>query len=432
MTPDGSVLRAEQSGVDVTALTVVVLNDFCYVQGGASKVAIEEAISLARAGVRVIFIGAVGPPCAELRAAPLTVECLNQHELMNVGKHPGVVFQGLWNSMAARRIADVLGNLEPGRTIIHLHGYTKALTVSPVKKARKMGFPVVCTLHDFFSACPNGAFFDYRQGRPCVRRALSSSCIATNCDKRHYAHKLFRVGRGLIQRHWGEFPNAIENYITLSNRSAELLASYLPPTSRLHALENAIDWERPKRIDSSANSTVLYIGRLDQEKGVSLLADAVERLGLSATFVGDGPLRPELENRKGIHLTGWVDRNEVRRQLRMARCVVFPSLWYETYGLVVAEAAAHGIPVIASDITAAAERIENGRTGWLFRSGDLRDLVRCLDAARDDDHVARFGAAAYDRFWSQAPTSAAHTAELIAIYRSILKWPESVSGRVRE
>src|SRR6185437_4397197 len=56
---------------DLLDPTVVVLNDFCYVQGGASKVAIDEAVALARAGIEVIFFGAVGTPAAELRDAPL-------------------------------------------------------------------------------------------------------------------------------------------------------------------------------------------------------------------------------------------------------------------------------------------------------------------------------------------------------------------------
>jgi glycosyltransferase involved in cell wall biosynthesis len=240
------------------------------------------------------------------------------------------------------------------------------------------------------------------------------------CDKRHYAHKVFRVGRGLIQRHVGGFPRLVDHYVALSNRSAEILAPYLPTTAHLHYLENAIDWKKPPRVDAAGNSTVLYIGRLDQEKGVLLLADAVESLGMAATFVGEGPLRPELENRKGIHLTGWVDRDEVRRHLATARCAVFPSLWYETYGLVVAEAAAHGIPVIVSDITAAAERVEDGVTGWLFRSGDRGDLMRCLEATRNNDDVARMGAAAYEQFWSQATTSADHAADLLKVYRAIL------------
>src|SRR6185437_16750841 len=134
---------------DAVTPSVVVLNDFCYVQGGASKVAIAEAIALAEAGVDVTFLGAVGPPAADLRAAPLAVECLEQPELLDAARHPGVLVQGLWNGAAAGRAAAIFARLPPDRTIVHLHGYTKALTTSPVRAAERAGLPIVCTLHDF-------------------------------------------------------------------------------------------------------------------------------------------------------------------------------------------------------------------------------------------------------------------------------------------
>ena len=61
--------------------SVVVLNDFCHVQGGASGVAINEAVALAALGLDVTFIGAVGPICQELRAAPVKVLCLDSRSL---------------------------------------------------------------------------------------------------------------------------------------------------------------------------------------------------------------------------------------------------------------------------------------------------------------------------------------------------------------
>jgi peptidoglycan/LPS O-acetylase OafA/YrhL/glycosyltransferase involved in cell wall biosynthesis len=402
-------------------ITVVVLNDFCYVQGGASKVAIDEAVSLAKTGVNVIFIGAVGPPCPELRAAPLTIECLDQRELLDVGRHPSVVLQGLWNAKAARHARRILETLPRASTVVHLHGYTKALTTSPVKIARRLGFPVVCTLHDFFAACPNGAFFDYARQVPCPRRALSAGCIATRCDKRHYVHKLFRVARGLMQRYHGRFPRNVQHYISLSERSAAILGPYLPTEARLHRLPNVTDVVREPQVSLADNRTILCIGRLDLEKGVRLLAEVVRQLGLGVTFVGDGPLRAEIEGIPGVSVTGWVSPDEVRRHLAQARCLVFPSLWYETYGLVVAEAASRGIPAIVSDISAAAERVQEGVTGWQFRSGDPADLARCLRLVKDDALMQAAGDAAYRAFWTNAATWRAHAERLLGVYRAALQ-----------
>ncbi len=409
------------SAAAAPGLTVVVLNDFCHVQGGASKVAVDESLSLTRSGTNVIFLGAVGPVCAELRRSAVAVECLGQSELLDFARHPGVALQALWNFKAARRARAILQALPRDNTIVHVHGYTTALSTSPVRMARRLGFPVVCTLHDFFAACPNGAFFDYLAEKPCLRRPLSRQCVAARCDKRRYAHKLFRVLRSWLQRHAGRFPDAIEDYIALSNQSGALLAPYLPRQARLHHLPNLADVVPQPSVAAAKSRAILYIGRLDIEKGVRLLAEVSHRLGIAIVFVGDGPLRPELEAIPGVSVTGWLGRDEVRRHLDQARCLVFPSLWYETYGLTVSEAAARGIPAIVSDISAAAERVRDGVTGWRFRSGDAGDLARCLRLIEDDAVVAAAGDAAYRAFWSDAETPDVHAKKLMGIYDITLR-----------
>jgi glycosyltransferase involved in cell wall biosynthesis len=110
----------------------------------------------------------------------------------------------------------------------------------------------------------------------------------------------------------------------------------------------------------------------------------------------------------------------VAMELARARCLAFPSLWYETFGLVVDEAAAMGIPAIVSDISAAAERVENGVTGWHMRSGDAGDLAQCLEATRDNARLTAMGQAAYDRFWRNPPTAIRHVEGLMSIYDQVL------------
>ena len=404
--------------------SVVVLNDFCHVQGGASRVAVDEAVALQGLGLNVTFVGAVGPVCAELLEAGLRTVCLNQPELADVSRHPRVLPQTLWNHAAYRAVRDTLASYDPQRTVVHLHGYTKALTTAPALAARRAGFPVVCTLHDFFAACPNGAFYDYRRQQPCQLQAMSMSCALTSCDKRHQWHKVYRVARGLAQRHVARFPSSVRDYITLSERSANQLRPYLPPDARFHPLANVINVARDRPVDVASNRTLVVVGRLDTEKGVELAADAAQRIGLPILFVGDGPCRSVVESR-GACVTGWLDAEGVRRHLETARCLVFPSLWYETYGLVVAEAAARGVPAIVSDITAPAERIIDGEDGWVFRSGDVDDLMRCMRVTEADAAVAAAGAVAYRRHWAQPPTRREHAAALLAIYETVMLCPRA-------
>jgi len=407
--------------LDVSDLTVVVCNDYCHVQGGASKVAIDEAVALAEAGARVIFLGAVGPVCEALSHERIEVVCLAQPELLNAMRHPMALLQSMLNRPAYLRTRAILAGLEPARTIVHLHGYTKALSSSPMLAARRMGFRTVCTLHDFYAACPNGAFFDFSAQTLCTRRGLSASCMLANCDKRAYAHKMFRVARGLVQRDLARFPASVSDFISLSRKSADILRPYLGADARLHALENIIDVPARAAVAAGSSREWVFVGRLDVEKGVQLLARAAASIGLKVTFIGDGPLRAEIEAVPGMSVTGWLSGAQVKQRLAGARCLVFPSLWYEAYGLVVSEAAALGIPAVVSDISAAAERVVPGETGWQFRSGDQKDLTRCLRETLNDEMVAAAGLRAHAAFWREPPTAAHHATGLLQIYRAILE-----------
>lgn len=401
--------------------SVVILNDYCYVNGGASRIAIDEATALAASGLRVTFFGATGPVGKELSAAPLETICLNQPELLEVRTKPSVALQGLWNVRAARELRTLLGRHDPARTVIHLHGYTKSLTSSPVRTARELGFDVVCTLHDFFSACPNGAFFDYVAGAPCPRRAMSLDCIGASCDKRHYAHKLYRVARTAVQSQRGLLPGGVGHFISISKGATERLKPYLPKVATFHDLENLVDVPQLPPIDVAGNRDLVAVGRLDVEKGIEVLLQAVAQTGSSLTLIGDGPLRALAESTPGCRVTGWLTPQGVQEELARARCLVFPSLWYETYGLVVAEAAARGVPAIVSDICAAAERVQDGVHGWHTRAGSATDLARCIALSQDDARVHAAGRAAYDRYWAAPPNRANHVAGLIGIYEAMLR-----------
>jgi glycosyltransferase involved in cell wall biosynthesis len=431
--------------------TIIILNDYANINGGASKVAIDEAAGLANAGMNVVFFAACGPICDELKNANIKVVCLGQKELINAGKNPLAMVQGLWNFKAANELKNLLNTVDKSNTIIHLHGYTKALSASVVRVASQHKITTICTLHDFFTACPNGAFFDYVSCKPCPKTALSLDCITRNCDKRAYHHKIYRVARGLVQKYMGGLPKNIKNYITLSSQSANLLQPYLPNDAKFYPLENPIPVIKSPLINVRANSEIIFVGRLDAEKGIEILLEAAEKTQLlslrgkaeaiqnkqenwiaspqvarndegswfSLNFVGDGALRNLVEGKENCQVTGWVSMARVKQELAKARVLVFPSLWYETYGLVVAEAAAMGIPAIVSDISAAAERVQNGITGWHFRSGDAGDLGRVLELVKNDEIVEKAGLAAYNDFWKNPPILAQHIEKLIEIYNKL-------------
>lgn len=401
--------------------SIIVVNDFAHVNGGAALVALESAKGLARAGCDVTLFSAVEPIDESLIEAGVKVICTNQHEIRTDPNRKRAIRQGIWNKQAARRFAGVLQDRNPEQTIIHAHGWTKSLSSSVLQTAIAKNFPVVCTLHDYFIACPNGGFFDYRKNEICTRRAMSLDCILTNCDKQGYGQKLYRVIRQQTQKKRGRVPAGIEHFISISNFSLKLLKSYLPPGARVDFVPNPIFIDKTEAASPAGNDKFVCIGRVSPEKGISLLAEASRTANVKLKIVGDGELRKSLEaDYPEIEFTGWQNREQVIKYIRSARALVLPSLWYETQGMVVAEAAALGVPSIVPDTCAARDMVTDGKTGLWFTGGDSADLAVKMGILQDGETVTAMGQAAYATFWDNPPTLRKHLDKLMSMYRRML------------
>ena len=272
---------------------------------------------------------------------------------------------------------------------MHIHGWNKALSPSVLRAAERSGVPTVQTLHDYVAVCPNGALYDFVKQRNCPLRPMSLACIRTNCDARNYGHKLWRVARqATLSASSGT--SGVRNIIYMLERQRQILAPHLPDDPNLHWVSNPVGAEDHGPADVARNDAFVYVGRLSREKGVVLFAEAASRAGLPAVFVGDGPARAEVAAAAPeAIITGWVENDVVAKHLRHARAVVFPSLWYETFGLAVYEALAAGVPPVVSDNAVSAGAIEHGVNGLLFANGNVDDLVTQLDALRDPALAAR-------------------------------------------
>lgn len=406
------------------ALHVVILSDFGYVNGGSTAVALASAEGLARRSHFVTLLSAVGTPALPIQAERVRVVSTNQQEILKEPSRLRAILQGTWNVTAARTLRPLLHELDPARTIVHVHSWTQALSSSVIRTALDARFRVVCTLHDYFAVCPNGTFFDHQKNQICHLRPMSASCIACHCDKRSYVHKLWRVARQAVQSHSGGMPTRIRDFIAVSEFSQSIMAPYLPPSARIHRVPNPIQVAPGPPTPVARNSAFVMVGSISEGKGAHLFAKAARALGCEALFVGDGSSVPDvLTLYPGSRITGWVSRERVTEYLRTARVLVFPSLWYETEGLSVIEAAALGVPAIVSDQSAARLSIVDEVTGMCFAGGDEQDLIKKMRAMMDDTMVCRMGQAAHARYWKDSRTLDRHVSDLESVYRQMLAHP---------
>lgn len=402
-------------------MRIVVVNDFGTVTGGASKVAIVTASSLAARGFAVDFVCAFPPIAAELQQPGIAVHCLGQPNVWAQSNAFRAASQGIWNAAAKHRLAALMQMWNRRDTVIHFHSWTKAFSPSILAVPAELGFSSVVTLHDYFVACPNGAYYHFRHNRPCTVRPMSGGCFAANCDSKNYAYKLIRlarqfaVGRALRGADWPL------NVIHVSRFARSVIEPFLPERTRHFVVRNAIDTTHAPAVAVGSNRLAAFVGRTTPEKGVALLATAAARANVPVAYIGEGPEEPTIRQlNPAAEILPWGDASAVDALLQRARVLVFPSLWYETAGLVVAEALARGVPVIAARSTGFAELIEDGVNGLLWTPGDEDDLVACLERLKDDDLATRMGASAHQRYWADPLSRERHAGEIEAVYRSIL------------
>jgi glycosyltransferase involved in cell wall biosynthesis len=403
-------------------MEIIIINDFCHVNGGASYVAIISAQKLAERGLKVTFFGAVGPIADELRHPNIECICLEQQEILKEPNKLQAAVRGSYNQTAARALRKILAAKNPVETLIHLHLCTKALSPLVMKVALDSSFRTVATLHDYAISCPNGGFFVYPKAELCHRVPLSLDCIACNCDRRSYAQKLWRVARSTLQNKLWGIDRRLRYGIFPSRLARKLLTPYLRGLKVGVTISCPVHAPELPPTTPAREKSFLFVGRLVPEKGGHLFAEAARRAKVPARFIGDG------EERSGLgkicpeaEFTGWLDQATVTERLRHCRALVFPSLWYETLGLVVVEAMAQGIPVIVSDATAAAGLINDDDTGLLFASGSVEDLQRQIERLQDDRLVEKLGQRAYQWYWNAPWTAEKHVRELESLYAEILR-----------
>jgi glycosyltransferase involved in cell wall biosynthesis len=162
----------------------------------------------------------------------------------------------------------------------------------------------------------------------------------------------------------------------------------------------------------------LFLGRLNRDKGVLDLADAFAALGNPATWLlvvgpDEGGLRGEMEFRLGAAMarTRFVVYTDRPEDFMVAADVLCLPSYREGFGMVIVEAAAAGIPAIASRIYGVTDAVEEGVTGLLHRPADSAQLAREMAALADDParRTGMGGAArkrALHRFSRQAVTAA--------------------------
>jgi glycosyltransferase involved in cell wall biosynthesis len=299
----------------------------------------------------------------------------------------------LW-ARAARELRALAA--ETGADLLH----AQHVLTSPaaVEAGAALGLPVVCTVRDYWPVCYWGTLI-HDPGSP----ALCPSCSAaamTRCVRPRagaawpLALPFVPYMRGNLDRKQRALARA-DAVVAVSTAVARDLRarSGLLAASRIEIIPNPVDVAGIKREAHAAASPLkgpyaVFVGKLEQNKGVDYLLPAVDRAALTwpLVVVGDGRQRAALEaearrRNRDVRFLGWLDRPRVIAWLAHASLLVFPSYGPESLSRVLLEAAAIGVPIAA---------MHTGGTGDIV----AHEVSGLLSATPEElgDHVARLAA----------------------------------------
>jgi glycosyltransferase involved in cell wall biosynthesis len=188
--------------------------------------------------------------------------------------------------------------------------------------------------------------------------------------------------------------------ISVSNALKSDLIKYKISTGNdVDVIHNGIE-AVGKQIIKSNNKTknrVLFVGRLHPIKGIEVLKQTLEFLhkDIQLDIIGDGPMELQLKQwvqdnnlEDRVKLLGSKTRNEVYQYMQDSLLLFLPST-YETQGIVLLEANANGIPVVASDLKAIRETVQEGSTGLLCAANNPRQFAWSINYLYEHPEISR-------------------------------------------
>lgn len=351
---------------------------------------------------------------------------------MSLPRRAAVPLRVPWNAGARADLADRLREERPD--VVHIHNTFPLISPSILAACADAHVPVVATLHNYTMVCAPGTL--HRDGEVCTDCAgrLPLPSVRHGCYRgSRLATVPVAVNMAANRRRWH---SGVERFFCISDAQRRLLVEAGMPARRLAVKHNFVADPEVRR--SGAGEHVLYLGRLTVEKGLRALMAAWDEIaagggiGVPLAIAGTGPLQDEVaewaHGRDDVRYLGLRGKAECQDLTARSVVTVAPSTWMETFGLVVVEAMAVGVPAVAAGHGAFVELVDDGVTGLLHRPGDATSLARCVRRVAADPRAnAAMGEAARRRY-ERDFTPAVGLDRLVAGYEAAISGADGATG----
>lgn len=290
-----------------------------------------------------------------------------------------LIFSSVYNLRTVWDIKKIIK--EKKIDIVHVHNTLPLISPSVYYVAKKCNIPVVQTIHNFRFLCPAATFF--RNGHiceDCLKKGLRCS-LYHKCYRKSFFQTLLCVCNTLIHRYTGILKRINFVCLTEFNKEKMLLLKEIDP-SKVFVKPNFTFGFDSSDVDNDSdedNGYFLYIGRLEEIKGVRLLIEAFNSMpNENLKLAGTGPLMSNLNFSKNIELLGFVKHEDLVPLIKQCKAIILPSQIYEGFPMVIPEAFSLHKSVIVGDIGNNGVIVKDGVNGKKFTYNSVDSLISVI------------------------------------------------------
>jgi glycosyltransferase involved in cell wall biosynthesis len=305
---------------------------------------------------------------------------------LNKNKTPLNAFRAIRTSVVSGDAVKKLNRLLDKYPVqlAHLHNIHHYLTPAIVDVLHAREIRIVWTLHDYKIICPENSFVS--NGRICEKCMDGSfyHCVANRCKKNSGAASLLATAEAYYY-HRKKTYQRVDRYLCPSEFIRNKFIRFGFDSKKVVVTNLCYDIERIREykknhMPSGNQRHVLYVGRLEDIKGVKTLIEAVKGTSISLRIAGSGPAADTLikladcDQNPNIVFEGFCNKDRVFELIGQAVCGVCPSEWYENLPYSISETFLFGKPVVGARIGGIPELVIDGETGLLFEPGNVDEL----------------------------------------------------------
>ncbi len=401
-------------------MKILLINKFFFSFGGSETAFFQSAQLLQERGHQVIFFSMDHPRNRAARESPHFVPRIDFERMGGWREKSRAVMRILFGHGVRVNLDELLRAEKPD--IAHLHNIYHHLSPAIISTLKRHKVPVVMTLHDYKVVCPNYRMFV--RGRTCERCRGSRYfwCLLRKCVKNDPLKSLICSLEGLLH---GKTYARVDRFVAPS-RFLIAKIEEMGFAGRCSYIPNFFAPTRAQAAVTPAKPLVLFFGRLVEEKGVSLLIEAMAGVPARCLIIGDGPGKEALRALAAqrptarVRFLGHQPYGVLQKAVLRSSLVVVPSLWYENNPFSIIESFSLGVPVVAARIGGIPELVIDRETGMLFTAGRSDELREKITLLLGDPGLGRTLAANARRHLERNFNAAGHYEKLLALYRELI------------